>query len=46
MEELKKENDELTNKLTKFEQMKNMLIAEIEKLKTNNNETTKVSIGD
>lgn len=50
---LKKENDELKaitvelkDRLTKFEQMQNMLVTEIEKLKTNNNEITKVSLGE
>lgn len=46
IQDLKKENDELKARLTKFEQMGNMLTAEIEKLKTNSNETTKVSLGD
>jgi len=53
IQDLKKENDELkaTNtelitKLDKFEQIENMLVSEIEKLKTNSNETTKVSLGE
>ena len=32
--------------LNKFEQMQNMLVSEIEKIKTNSNETTKVSFGE
>ena len=46
IQDLKKENDELKARLTKFEQMGNMLASEIEKLKTNSNETTKVSLGE
>jgi hypothetical protein len=45
-EELKATTVGLTDRLTKFEQMQNMLVAEIEKLKTNNNETTKVTLGE
>jgi hypothetical protein len=45
-DELKSTNVELTSKLSKFEQTQNMLVAELEKIKTNNNETTKVSIGE
>ena len=36
----------LTEKLSKFEHTQNMLVAEIEKLKTNNNESINVSLGD
>lgn len=36
---------ELTGRLTKFEQIQNILVTEIEKLKTNNNESIKVSLG-
>jgi small nuclear ribonucleoprotein (snRNP)-like protein len=53
IQDLKKENDELkstnvelTSKLSKFEQTLNLLVAEIEKLKTNNNATAKVSLGE
>ena len=44
--ELKKANVELNSRLNKFEQMQNILAAEIEKIKTNSNEKTKVSLGD
>ncbi len=37
--------NELNTRLTKFEKMQSQLIAEIEKLKANNDETTKVSLG-
>jgi len=53
IQDLKKENDELktatvelTARLTRFELLQNMLVAEIEKLKTNNNESVKVSLGE
>ena len=53
IQDLKKENDELKattvelkNKLTKFEQLQNVLVTEIEKLKINNDETTKVSFDE
>jgi len=53
IQDLKKENDELktatvelTDRLTRFEQIQNMLVNEIEKLKTNNNESVKVSLGE
>jgi len=53
IQDLKKENDELkattvelTSKLTKFEQMQNMLSTEIEKLEAINNEISRVSLGD
>lgn len=36
----------LAEKLSKFEQTQNMLVAEIEKLKTNNNDNTNVSLGE
>lgn len=45
-DELKSANTELISKLNKFEQMQNTLASEVEKLKTSNNETTKVSLGD
>jgi len=45
IQDLKKENDELKTRLTKSEQMQNALTAEIEKLESSNNETTKVSLG-
>jgi hypothetical protein len=45
-DELKTKNVELTNKLNKFEQMQNTLVTEMEKLEANNNENTKVSLGD
>ncbi|MCW9065195.1 MAG: tail fiber domain-containing protein, partial [Ignavibacteriaceae bacterium] len=46
IQDLKKENDELKNRLMKFEQMQNTLTTEIQKLEANNNENTKVSLGD
>jgi len=46
IQDLKKENDELKTRLTKSEQMQNMLVAEIDKLKTNSTEITKVSLGE
>ena len=45
-EELKVTTVELTDRLINFEQMQNALAVEIEKLKTNNNETTNVSLGE
>ena len=45
-DELKTKNVELTNKLNKFEQMQNTLVTEMEKLEANNNENTKVSLGE
>ena len=45
-EELKVTTVELKDRLINFEQMQNMLAAEMEKLKTNNNETTNVSLGE
>jgi hypothetical protein len=45
-DELKSTTFELKERLSKFEQMQNMLVAEIEKLKINNNENTKVSLGE
>ena len=44
-ENLKTATDELNARLTKFENMQAQLVAEIEKLKTANDETTKVSLG-
>jgi hypothetical protein len=44
-ENLKITTAELNDRLTKFEKMQTLLIAEIERLKTNNDETTKVSLG-
>ncbi|MDH3267506.1 MAG: tail fiber domain-containing protein [Ignavibacteria bacterium] len=46
IQDLKKENDVLKAKLTKFEQAQNILVTEIENLKTNDSETSKVSLGD
>ena len=46
IQDLKKENDELKARLIKFEQVQNTLTTEIQKLETNNNEATKVSLGD
>jgi trimeric autotransporter adhesin len=43
IQELKKENNDLKNRLTIFEQVQNMLVAEIEKVKTNNNKTVIMS---
>ncbi len=43
---LKASNTELTGRLNKFEEMQNILAAEIEKIKTTNNESTKVSLGE
>jgi hypothetical protein len=45
IQDLKKENDELKDRLTKFEKMQTLLVAEIENLRANNNEMTKVSLG-
>jgi len=45
-DELKATNTELMSKLNKFEQIENMLASEIEELKTNSNETAKVSLGE
>lgn len=45
IQDLKKENDVLKDRLTKFEKMQTLLVAEIEKIKANNYETTKVSLG-
>ncbi|HRQ55649.1 MAG TPA: hypothetical protein PL018_15435, partial [Ignavibacteriaceae bacterium] len=45
-DELKAQNVELTNQLNKFEHLQNMLVVEIEKLKTNDIESIKVSLGD
>lgn len=45
-EKLTTTTTELTNRLTNFEQMQNILVAEIEKLKTNNYENVKVSLGE
>jgi hypothetical protein len=44
-ENLKTTTAELNDRLTKFEEMQTQLVAEIEKLKANNDETTKVSLG-
>jgi hypothetical protein len=46
IQDLKKENDELKARLIKFEQMQSTLTTEIQKLEANNNENTKVSLGD
>jgi trimeric autotransporter adhesin len=42
IQELKSENDELKEKIARFEQMQIMLAGEIEKIKENNNEINKV----
>ncbi|MDP3149393.1 MAG: tail fiber domain-containing protein [Ignavibacteria bacterium] len=44
-ENLKTTTDDLKERLIKFENMQTQLVAEIEKLKSNNDETTKVSLG-
>lgn len=44
-EKLKTTTVELNARLTKFEKMQSQLVADIEKLKANNDETTKVSLG-
>jgi len=44
-DKLKMTNTELTVRLNKFEQMQNTLMTEIERLKTNSNKTTEVSLG-
>lgn len=44
-ENLKTATNELNARLTKFEKMQIQLVAEIEKLKANNDENTKVSLG-
>lgn len=53
IQDLKKENDvlkaenvALATRLNKFEKLQNTLVVEIEKLKTNENMVTKVSLGD
>ena len=53
IQDLKKENDELrmtntelTSKLNEFEQMQNILVSEMDKLKTISNEIIKVSLGE
>jgi hypothetical protein len=46
IQDLKKENDELKTMLAKTEQTQYMLTSEIEKLRTNKNEVTKVSLGE
>jgi len=46
IQELKVENDELKEKLTKLEQMQNLLASEIEKMKLNNMNTKEVKLGD
>lgn len=43
---LKMENDDLKNKLEKFEEIQNLLIKEFANLKSNINENLKVSIGE
>ena len=43
---LKASNTELTSRLNKFEEMQNILAAEIQKIKTNGNESSKVSLGE
>lgn len=45
-DELKTTTIELTGRLTKFEQIQNILVTEIEKLKINNNESVNVSLGE
>jgi len=45
IQDLKKENDVLKNRINKLEQIENILTAENEKLKSSNYETTKVSLG-
>ena len=44
--ELKTSNIELASRLNKFEKIQNMLVTEIEKLNKNNDEFTKVSLGE
>ncbi len=44
IQELKTENDELKEKLLKFEQMQSVLAVEIDKLKTNNADTKEVKL--
>jgi len=44
-ENLKTATNALNERLTKFEKMQTQLVAEIEKLKANHNETTQVSLG-
>ncbi|HRP92559.1 MAG TPA: hypothetical protein PLH53_06685 [Ignavibacteriaceae bacterium] len=45
IQDLKKENDVLKNRINKLEQIENILTAENEKLKSSNYETMKVSLG-
>lgn len=44
IQELKSENDELKEKLAKFEEMQSVLAGEIEKIRSNNNETREVKL--
>ena len=44
--DLKTENDELKDKLAKFEEMQNMLVLEIEKLKSNDIDLKEVKLGE
>ncbi len=44
VQELKAENDELKDKLAKFEQLQSVLAGEIEKMKSGNNETREVKL--
>lgn len=44
IQELKTENDELKDKLAKFEEMQNMLAGEIEKIKSNNNSIKEIKL--
>jgi cell division septum initiation protein DivIVA len=44
IQELKSENDELKDKLAKFEQMQSVLAGEIVKLKSNNADTKEAKL--
>ncbi len=44
IQELKSENDELKDKLAKFEEMQSMLVGEIEKMKSTNNSIKEVKL--
>jgi hypothetical protein len=45
IQELKNENDELKDKLAKFEEMQNLMAVEIEKIKSNNSDVKEVKLG-
>ena len=46
IQELKTENDELKNKLAKFEEMQSMMAVEIEKMRSNKNNVKEIKLGE